>query len=228
MVTSQTLDLSIERAGTAIGMTSKETTEETPDGKPIAFPAHCRSFPAARRPSTARCTATRITREDDDRRRRRSSARSHGRRVRCCPKACVWPDLRKGLAPGTRYSALAFQPSSLDVGRDRDARRRCGIGRSAGRREDADGGRADDAARRRTGEEPALGRRRTDRAQADDAGHRRRSRAARLRSRVRDGAEPGHRHLRSHDDGVAARAEPRGARSRHALCARARATAASR
>ena len=37
VVTSQALDLSLDRAGTTIALASKETTEETPDGKPLAF-----------------------------------------------------------------------------------------------------------------------------------------------------------------------------------------------
>src|SRR4029079_4872432 len=37
VITAQTLNLSIERAGTPVALISKETSEETPDGQPLAF-----------------------------------------------------------------------------------------------------------------------------------------------------------------------------------------------
>jgi len=113
VVTTQTLDLSIERAGTAVGMTSKETTEETPDGKPIAFHALSKL-------SGGETTIDGTIHGNKASIKTKTGGASQAREIEW-PKGAMLPEglrlagLAKGLAPGTRYSALAFQPSSLDV-----------------------------------------------------------------------------------------------------------------
>lgn len=113
VVTTQTLDLSIERAGTAVGLTSKETTEETPDGKPLAFQALSKL-------SGGETTIDGTVRGDKVSVKTTTGGALQAR-VIDWPKGAMLPEglrlagLAKGLAPGTRYSALAFQPSSLDI-----------------------------------------------------------------------------------------------------------------
>ena len=113
VVTSQTLDLSIERAGTAIALSSKETTEETPDGKPLAFHSDSKL-------SGGNTTIDGTLHGDMIAVKTRTGGAAHTREI-------PWPNgalmseglrlvgLKKGLAPGTEYSQLAFQPSSLDA-----------------------------------------------------------------------------------------------------------------
>lgn len=113
VVTTQTLDLSIERAGTAVGLTSKETTEETPDGKPLAFQALSKL-------SGGETTIDGTVRGDKASVKTTTGGATQSR-VIDWPKGAMLPEglrlagLAKGLAPGTHYSALAFQPSSLDL-----------------------------------------------------------------------------------------------------------------
>ena len=113
IVTTQTLDLSIERAGTAVGLTSKETTEETPDGKPLAFQALSKL-------SGGETTIEGTVHGDKATVKTTTGGATQTREIDW-PKGALLPEglrlagLAKGLAPGTRYSALAFQPSSLDV-----------------------------------------------------------------------------------------------------------------
>ena len=113
VVTTQTLDLSIERAGTAVGLTSKESTEETTDGKPIAFHALSKL-------SGGETTIDGIVHGNKVTVKTTTGGATQTREIDW-PKGAMLPEglrlagLAKGLAPGTRYSALAFQPSSLDV-----------------------------------------------------------------------------------------------------------------
>jgi hypothetical protein len=113
VVTSQTLDLSIERAGTSVGMTSKETTEETPDGKPIAFQALSKL-------SGGETTIDGKVHGDKVTVKSTTGGATQTREI-AWPKGAMLAEglrlagLAKGLAPGTHYSARAFQPSSLDV-----------------------------------------------------------------------------------------------------------------
>ncbi len=113
VVTTQTLDLSIERAGTAVGLTSKETTEETPDGKPIAFQALSKL-------SGGETTIEGTLHGDKVSVKTSTGGATQTRQIEWPKGAMLAEGLRlvglaKGLAPGTRYSVLAFQPSSLDV-----------------------------------------------------------------------------------------------------------------
>ncbi|HEX5122868.1 MAG TPA: hypothetical protein VFV97_06445, partial [Rhodanobacteraceae bacterium] len=113
VVTSQTLDLSIERAGTPVGMTSRETTEETTDGKPLAFQALSKL-------SGGETTIDGTVHGDKATVKSSTGGATQTREI-AWPKGAMLPEglrlagLAKGLSPGTRYSALAFQPSSLDV-----------------------------------------------------------------------------------------------------------------
>jgi transglutaminase superfamily protein len=113
VITSQTLDLSIERAGTAVGLTSKETTEETTDGKPIGFQALSKL-------SGGETTIEGTVHGGKATIKTTTGGAMQTREIEW-PKGAMLPEglrlagLAKGLAPGTRYSAIAFQPSSLDV-----------------------------------------------------------------------------------------------------------------
>jgi len=113
VVTSQTLDLSIERAGTSVGMTSKETTEETTDGKPVAFQALSR-LSGGETTVDGKVHGGKVTVKTT------GGGATQTREIEWPKGALLAEGLRlaglaKGLAPGTRYNALAFQPSSLDV-----------------------------------------------------------------------------------------------------------------
>jgi hypothetical protein len=113
VVTSQTLDLSIERAGTAVALRSEETSEETPDGKPLAFGSVSKL-------SGGETTIEGTLHGDTATVKTQTGGAAQEREI-AWPKGALLPEglrlvaLGKGLAPGTRYSALAFQPSSLDA-----------------------------------------------------------------------------------------------------------------
>jgi transglutaminase superfamily protein len=113
VVTTQTLDLSIERAGVSVALTSKETTEETADGKPLGFQSLSKLSGGE--------TTIEGTLHGDTATVKTNTGGAAGTREIAWPKGALLPEglrlqgLAKGLAPGTRYSALAFQPSSLDV-----------------------------------------------------------------------------------------------------------------
>ncbi|HJT97609.1 MAG TPA: transglutaminase-like domain-containing protein [Rhodanobacteraceae bacterium] len=113
VTTTQTLDLSIERAGITVALTSKETSEETAEGKPIAFK------------SLSKLSGTETTIEGRVDGGKIAVTTTTGGAVQ--QREIAWPEgallpeglrlvaLRAGLEPGTRYRALAFQPSSLDA-----------------------------------------------------------------------------------------------------------------
>jgi hypothetical protein len=113
VVTTQTLDLSIERAGTAVALSSRETAEETPDGKPLAFASVSRL-------SGGETTIEGTVRDGKAIVKTRTAGAEQQREIPW-PSGALLPEglrlvgLRAGLAPGTRYRALAFQPSSLDA-----------------------------------------------------------------------------------------------------------------
>jgi hypothetical protein len=113
VVTSQTLDLSLDRAGTKIALTSKETTEETPDGKPLAFRSESKLSGSE--------TIVEGTVAGGSIHVRTRTGGAVEERDMAWPDGALMPEglrllgLRNGLAPGTRYRALAFQPSSLDA-----------------------------------------------------------------------------------------------------------------
>ena len=113
VVTSQILDLSIERAGTAIALSSRETTEETPDGKPLGFTSDSKL-------SGGETLIEGTLRGDTIAVKTRTGGAAHQREMPW-PTGALMPEglrlagLRRGLAPGTEYSSIAFQPSSLDA-----------------------------------------------------------------------------------------------------------------
>ena len=113
VVTGQILDLSIERAGTSVALSSNETTEETPDGKPLAF----RSVSKL---SGGETTIDGTVRHDKVLVKTQSGGVAQQREI-VWPQGALLPEglrlvsLRQGLAPGTEYKVTAFQPSSLDA-----------------------------------------------------------------------------------------------------------------
>ncbi|HVT32707.1 MAG TPA: transglutaminase-like domain-containing protein [Rhodanobacteraceae bacterium] len=127
VVTSQTLDLSLDRAGTAIALASKETTEETPDGRPLAFRSESKLSGAQ--------TIVEGTVAGGSIHVRTRTGGAVQERDMPWPEGALMPEglrllgVREGLAPGTRYQALAFQPSSLDA---------AGIETKVGREESVD------------------------------------------------------------------------------------------
>jgi hypothetical protein len=113
IVTAQILDLSIERAGTAVALSSKETTEETPEGKPL-------SFRSVSKLSGGETTIDGTVRGDKVLVKTQSGGVAQEREMRW-PEGALLPEglrllsLREGLAPGTEYKVTSFQPSSLDT-----------------------------------------------------------------------------------------------------------------
>ncbi|HEV7491198.1 MAG TPA: transglutaminase-like domain-containing protein [Rhodanobacteraceae bacterium] len=113
VVTGQILDLSIERAGTRVALSSNETTEESPDGKPLAFQSVSKL-------SGGETTIDGTVHGDRVLVKTQSGGVSRRREMHW-PEGALLPEglrllsLRKGLAPGTEYKVTAFQPSSLDA-----------------------------------------------------------------------------------------------------------------
>jgi len=114
IVTTQALDVQLERAGIGVDLFSSETSEETADGKPLAFSARSRM-------SGSETLLEGRLRDDGQveiTTRVGGQSQTH---------TAAWPAgallaeglrrhaLRAGLAPGTRYSDLAYQPSSADA-----------------------------------------------------------------------------------------------------------------
>jgi len=113
VITSQTLDLSIERAGTTVALRSKETSEETSDGKPLAFRSESKL-------SGSETTIDGALRNGKVEVKTTAAGATQQREI-AWPAGALLPEglrlagLRAGLAPGTHFRALAFQPSSLDA-----------------------------------------------------------------------------------------------------------------
>jgi hypothetical protein len=113
VTTSQTLDLSLERAGTTIALTSRETTEETADGKPL-------SFSSVSKLAGGETVIDGTVHGDSIAVKTNNGGASQQREIPW-PAGALMPEglrlagLKRGLAPGTQYSAIAFQPSSLDA-----------------------------------------------------------------------------------------------------------------
>jgi hypothetical protein len=113
VVTTQTLDMVLDRAGSHVALSNAETSTETIDGKPLAF----------RSVSQLSGSDTIIEGRLDDRTiaiTTHSVGATQHRRMPW-PRGAVLPEglrlvgIRAGLKPGTRYQALSFQPSSLDA-----------------------------------------------------------------------------------------------------------------
>jgi len=113
VITAQTLNLSIDRAGTPVALISKETSEETPDGKPLAFRSESKL-------SGSETTVEGTVRDGKIQVKTLTGGAPQQREIPW-PTGALLPEglrlagLRAGLEPGTMYRNLAFQPSSLDA-----------------------------------------------------------------------------------------------------------------
>ena len=111
--TSQSLDIALDRAGVRVALGSTETSAETTAGVPLAFG------------SVSRLSGSESRVEGHVRDGRIDVAITTGgatqQRTMPWPANALLPEgvrlagMRAGLAPGSRYSALAFQPSSLEA-----------------------------------------------------------------------------------------------------------------
>ena len=113
VITAQTLNLSIDRAGTPVALISKETSEETPDGQPLAFRSESKL-------SGSETTVEGTVRDGKIQVKTLTGGAPQQREIPW-PTGALLPEglrlagLRAGLEPGTMYRNLAFQPSSLDA-----------------------------------------------------------------------------------------------------------------
>ena len=113
VITAQTLNLSIDRAGTPVALISKETSEETPDGQPLAFRSESKL-------SGSETTVEGTVRDGKVQVKTLTGGAPQQREIPW-PTGALLPEglrlagLRAGLEPGTMYRNLAFQPSSLDA-----------------------------------------------------------------------------------------------------------------
>ncbi len=114
VITTQKMEVELDRAGVKVNLATGETDAETREGEPLAFTSHTTLSGIA---STVRGT-------------RRSDGRfdvisevggAKSTRVIDWPTGALLAEglrlaeLRAGLAPGTRFSQLAFQTDSLDA-----------------------------------------------------------------------------------------------------------------
>jgi hypothetical protein len=113
VVTTQKLDLELDRAGSRLAVQSVETATETAEGAPLAFS------------SRSRLSGTDTVVEGSIREGRltaisRSGGAVHERRLdwpadALLPEGMRLAAQRAGLAAGTRLSLLAFQPAALEA-----------------------------------------------------------------------------------------------------------------
>jgi transglutaminase-like putative cysteine protease len=111
--TTQALDIALDRAGARVALGSTETSTETTAGVPLAFGSASRlsgiESHIEGRVHDGRVDVT------------IASAGAKQQRSMAWPAGAVLPEglrlagVRAGLEPGTRYAALAFQPSSLEA-----------------------------------------------------------------------------------------------------------------
>jgi hypothetical protein len=114
VVTTQTLDIELDRAGSRMKLSTRETDTETRDGKPLAFESRTvASGSASEVRGRAGADGKFIVESDVG-----GARQSH---------VIQWPDnallaegmrlaeQRSGLAAGTRFTELAFQVESLDA-----------------------------------------------------------------------------------------------------------------
>ena len=113
VVTTQTLQLVLDRAGSQVTLSSAESSTETGDGKPLAFRSVSHlSGSETEIEGTLHDATTEITTRSNGETRHRSMPWPAGALL---PEGLRLAGLRAGLQAGTRYRALAFQPSSLDA-----------------------------------------------------------------------------------------------------------------
>lgn len=113
VVTTQSLDLVLDRAGTRVALHSAESSTETSAGAPLAFHSASRlSDSETTIDGTLHGSAIDITaRTAGDTKQRRMPWTTGA----LLPEGLRLAAIRAGLKPGTRYRALSFQPSSLDT-----------------------------------------------------------------------------------------------------------------
>src|SRR4051812_8846766 len=114
VLTSQTMDVQLDRAGVKVRLSTSETDTETNDGKPLAF--------ETRTAISGVASVVRGTLRDDGRfdvvsdvggaRQRRIIAWPQGALLAQGQRLATHRD---ALTPGTHFDELAFQPESLDA-----------------------------------------------------------------------------------------------------------------
>lgn len=113
--TTQTLDVSLERAGITIHLINGESATETVDGKPLAFASRVKmSGIESRIEGRIDGANVAVTSTTGGATQTRTMTWPQGALL---PEATRLAGVRAGLEPGTRYDVLAFQPSSLDTAR---------------------------------------------------------------------------------------------------------------
>ena len=111
--TTQTLDVSLDRAGITIHLVNGESATETLDGKPLAFGSRSKmSGIESRIDGRVDGDKVEVTTSTGGATQTRTMAWPGGALL---PEATRLAGVRAGLASGTRYDVLAFQPSSLDA-----------------------------------------------------------------------------------------------------------------
>ncbi len=114
VITSQAMEVQLDRAGTRIALATSETDTESRDGRPLAFDSHTTI--------SGTVNVLRGTLRDDGQFEVHTEiGGAKQTRVLAWPKGALLAEglrlesLRAGLAAGTNYRELAFQPESLDA-----------------------------------------------------------------------------------------------------------------
>ncbi len=113
VATTQTLDIVLDRAGSRVSLSSTESATETATGEPLAF--HSRSLLSGSETlteGTISANSMQVTTRTGGNRVERHLAWPQGALL---PEGQRLAGIAAGLADGTRYRTLAFQPSSLDA-----------------------------------------------------------------------------------------------------------------
>ena len=114
VITTQALDVELDRAGTKMKMSTREIDTETSEGKPLAFESRTLASGNASAISGRAAADGKFAIESEI-----GGARQH--RVIAWPKNALLAEgmrlaeQHSGLAPGTHFSELAFQAESLDA-----------------------------------------------------------------------------------------------------------------
>jgi hypothetical protein len=113
VLTTQTLEIALERAGVRVSLGSSESSTETLDGQPLAFASTSRlSGSESRIDGRVHDGNIDVTTSTGGATQQRKMAWPAGALL---PEGLRLAGVRAGLKPGTHYSALAFQPSSLEA-----------------------------------------------------------------------------------------------------------------
>ena len=111
--TTQTLEITLDRAGTRVALGSTESSVETPDGRPLAFSSSSRlSGIESRTEGVVRDGRAEVTTATGGASQQRSlpwpvgAVLAEGQRL---------AGVRAGLTPGARHEVLAYQPSNLEA-----------------------------------------------------------------------------------------------------------------